>query len=287
MSIQADHGQVRVRGAERGQIALIPTSLEECIEESNPVRVVDAFIDELDLGALGFTGVVPAAMGRPPYHPATMLKLSLYGYLDRVQSSRQLEREAKRNVEVMWLTRRLAPDFKTIVNPYVPKPRTSNARAEGRFDKEDFDYLAENDAYRCPAGKNADVSLHEHPRRAERAHLLHERMWRLPAQVTLHHGQGAACAAVGARARRRCDARATGRDARRDDRAAAHCRTSLRHLEGMHGPHPLPNQGAPKGEHRDESVCLRLQCKANDLDPGGYAADRYNPDMRAWPRVPA
>lgn len=105
-----------IEGEERGQIALIPTSLEDCIEESNPVRVVDAFIDELDLGALGFTGVTPAMTGRPSYHPSTLLKLYLYGYLNRVQSSRRLEREAKRNVEVMWLTRRLAPDFKTIAD---------------------------------------------------------------------------------------------------------------------------------------------------------------------------
>lgn len=105
-----------IEGEERGQLALIPTSLEECIEENNPVRVVDAFIDELDLGALGFSGVVPAATGRPSYHPSTLLKLYLYGYPNRVQSSRRLEREAKRNIEVMWLTGRLAPDFKTIAD---------------------------------------------------------------------------------------------------------------------------------------------------------------------------
>ena len=79
-------------------------------------RVVDVFVDELDLQALGFAGVVPAATGRPAYHPATMLKLYVYGYLNRVQSSRRLEREAQRNVELMWLTQRLAPDFKTIAN---------------------------------------------------------------------------------------------------------------------------------------------------------------------------
>lgn len=105
-----------IEGEDRGQLALIPTNLEECIEENNPVRVVDAFIDELDLGALGFTGVVPAATGRPSYHPTTLLKLYLYGYLNRIQSSRRLEREAKRNIEVMWLTQRLAPDFKTIAD---------------------------------------------------------------------------------------------------------------------------------------------------------------------------
>lgn len=105
-----------IEGEERGQLSLLPTSLDDYVAEDNPVRVVDAFINELDLGALGFAGVSPAATGRPAYHPATLLKVYLYGYLNRVQSSRRLEREAKRNVEVMWLTGRLAPDFKTIAD---------------------------------------------------------------------------------------------------------------------------------------------------------------------------
>src|SRR5436853_1937845 len=82
----------------------------------NPVRVIEAFIDELDLAALGFAGMMPAATGRPAYHPSTLLKIYLYGYLNRVQSSRRLEREAQRNIELMWLTGRLAPDFKTIAD---------------------------------------------------------------------------------------------------------------------------------------------------------------------------
>lgn len=105
-----------IEGEARGQYSLLPSALDDFVEQENPVRVVDAFIDELDLGALGFTGVVPAATGRPSYHPSTLLKLYFYGYLNRVQSSRRLEKEAKRNVEVMWLTGRLAPDFKTIAD---------------------------------------------------------------------------------------------------------------------------------------------------------------------------
>ena len=105
-----------IEGEARGQQSLLPASLEDYVGEDNPVRVVDVFIDELDLAALGFAGVVPAATGRPGYHPSTLLKLYLYGYLNRVQSSRRLEREAQRNIEVMWLTRRLAPDFKTIAD---------------------------------------------------------------------------------------------------------------------------------------------------------------------------
>jgi transposase len=105
-----------VVGADRAQSTLLPECLEDFIDESNPVRVIDAFVDALDLAELGFDGVEPAATGRPSYHPSTLLKLYIYGYLNRVQSSRRLEREAGRNVEVMWLLGRLVPDHKTIAD---------------------------------------------------------------------------------------------------------------------------------------------------------------------------
>src|ERR1700740_572601 len=105
-----------VEGTDRGQSTLFPEGLEDWIDEDNSVRVVDAFVDALDLGELGFDGVVPEATGRPSYHPSVLLKLYIYGYLNRVQSSRRLEREAARNVEVMWLTGRLVPDHKTIAD---------------------------------------------------------------------------------------------------------------------------------------------------------------------------
>ena len=105
-----------VRGADRHQVMLLPDRLDDYVTEDNPVRVVDAFVDELDLAALGFASVVPAATGRPGYHPATLLKLYLYGYLNQVASSRRPEREAGRNVELMWLIGRLSPDFKTIAD---------------------------------------------------------------------------------------------------------------------------------------------------------------------------
>jgi transposase len=105
-----------VEGQDRRQLILLPDCLGDYVGEDNPVRVVDAFIDELDLAVLGFAGVVPEATGRPSYHPVTLLKIYLYGYLNRVQSSRRLEREAQRNIELMWLTGRLAPDFKTIAD---------------------------------------------------------------------------------------------------------------------------------------------------------------------------
>ena len=105
-----------VEGEDRSQSTLFPERLEDYVGEDNPVRVVDVFVDELDLGSLGFRRVEPLATGRPSYHPSILLKLYIYGYLNRVQSSRRLEREAKRNVEVMWLTGRLAPDYKTVAN---------------------------------------------------------------------------------------------------------------------------------------------------------------------------
>ena len=105
-----------IQGEDRNQATFLPELLDDYVSETNPVRVVDVFVDELDLNQLGFEGVDPAATGRPAYHPAILLKIYIYGYLNRIQSSRRLEREAQRNVELMWLTGRLMPDFKTIAN---------------------------------------------------------------------------------------------------------------------------------------------------------------------------
>lgn len=105
-----------IEGVDRGQGTLFPEHLEDWVGEDNPVRVIDVFVDELDLRGLDFDRAEPEATGRPGYHPAMLLKLYVYGYLNRVQSSRRLEREAGRNVEVMWLTGRLAPDHKTIAD---------------------------------------------------------------------------------------------------------------------------------------------------------------------------
>ena len=105
-----------VEGEDRRQGVLLPEFLDDYVAEDNPVRVLDVFVDELDLHALGFAGVVPETTGRPAYHPATMLKIYVYGYINQIQSSRRLERETARNVEMMWLTGRLTPDFKTIAD---------------------------------------------------------------------------------------------------------------------------------------------------------------------------
>lgn len=105
-----------IEAADRTQVNLLPDCLDDYIGEDNPVRAIDAFVGELDLKALGFDGADPAATGRPSYHPAVLLRIYIYGYLNRIPSSRRLEREAQRNIEVMWLTGRLSPDFKTIAD---------------------------------------------------------------------------------------------------------------------------------------------------------------------------
>jgi transposase len=111
-----------VTGADRAQSTLLPECLDDFIGDSNAVRVIDAFVDALNLAELGFEGIEPAATGRPAYHPSVLLKLYIYGYLNRVQSSRRLEREAGRNVEVMWLLGRLIPDHKTIADFRKDRP---------------------------------------------------------------------------------------------------------------------------------------------------------------------
>ena len=105
-----------IEGSNRDQLILFPQSLDEYISEDNPVRFIDAFVESLDLKALGFRHSVLQETGRPPYRPGVLLKLYVYGYLNRIRSSRLLEKEAHRNVEVIWLTGRLAPDHKTIAN---------------------------------------------------------------------------------------------------------------------------------------------------------------------------
>ena len=105
-----------IEGEDRSQSTLFPEHLDDYIAEDNPVRVIDVFVDELDLQTLGFDGMQPEVTGRPAYHPASLLKIYIYGYLNRIQSSRRLERETQRNVELIWLTGRLTPDFKTIAD---------------------------------------------------------------------------------------------------------------------------------------------------------------------------
>jgi hypothetical protein len=128
-----------IEGADRRQVALLPESLDDYVGADNPVRVVDAFVDALDLAKLGFDGVAPEATGRPGYHPATLLKIYLYGYLNQVQSSRRLERECGRNLELIWLTGRLAPDFgATTARPsarFAPASSHSAGPASARWQR--------------------------------------------------------------------------------------------------------------------------------------------------------
>jgi transposase len=118
-----------VEGYDRSQSLLLPESLDDYVGEDSPVRVIDAFIYALDLVELGFDGMVPAVTGRPAYHPSTMLKIYLYGYLNRIQSSRRLEREAGRNIELMWLTGFQLP---TILTPKVA-PNSISMRRDKPF----------------------------------------------------------------------------------------------------------------------------------------------------------
>jgi transposase len=117
-----------IEGESRTQSTLFPERLEDYVSEDNPVKVVEAFIDALDLERLGFHGMNPKATGWPAYHPSTMLKIFLYGYLNRIQSSRRLERAPQRIIELMWLTGRLSPDFKTIANF-----RKDNGKVSARY----------------------------------------------------------------------------------------------------------------------------------------------------------
>lgn len=105
-----------IQGQSRTQTTLFPEVLDDFVTEENPVRVIDLFVNEINLDSLGFHRVQPKQTGRPGYHPATLLKLYIYGYLNRIQSSRRLEKETHRNIELMWLLERLQPDFKTIAD---------------------------------------------------------------------------------------------------------------------------------------------------------------------------
>jgi transposase len=120
-----------VEGEDRRQGVLLQEYLDDYVSEDNAVRVIDVFVDELDLGVLAFAGVVPEATGRPAYHPGLLLKIYVYGYINQIASSRRLEREAQRNVELMWLPGRLAPDFKTIADFRKDNDRRSGRAAAG------------------------------------------------------------------------------------------------------------------------------------------------------------
>src|SRR3982750_3339795 len=111
-----ESGMAHIRGHDRSQMLLLPEVVDDYVNADNPVRFIEAFVDGLDLAALGFAGTVPKTTGRPGYAPADLLKLYIYGYLNRVRSSRRLEAETHRNIEVIWLLRHLKPDFKTIAD---------------------------------------------------------------------------------------------------------------------------------------------------------------------------
>lgn len=165
-----------IEGDDRDQSTLFPEYLADYINEDNPVRVIDIFVDEMDLVKLGFEGALPAVTGRPAYHPATLLKLYLYGYLHRIQSSRRLEREAQRNLELIWLLRRLAPDFKTIAD--FRKDNGAAVRSVGRefiLLRRRLDLFSEAivaiDGSKLKAVNNRDKNFTEHKLKARIAQI--------------------------------------------------------------------------------------------------------------------
>lgn len=105
-----------IKGQNRGQITLFPDAIDDYIQDNSSVRIIDEYIEQLDIEKLGFKRAVPSTTGRPPYNPKDLLKLYIYGYLNRIRSSRRLEQETMRNIEVMWLLKKLTPDFKTIAD---------------------------------------------------------------------------------------------------------------------------------------------------------------------------
>ena len=117
---------------DRSQSTLLSRAADDYLGEDNPVRAIDVFVDELDLVKLGFSGVEPEATGRPAYHPATLLKIYVYGYLNRVQSSRRLERECRRNIELVWLIACASIPDAAPIGPALPAHRLGRSRFEGR-----------------------------------------------------------------------------------------------------------------------------------------------------------
>lgn len=142
------------------QIVFIESTLDERIDEINPVRIIDAFVTSCNLEELGFTHAKHDPEGRPPYHPSTLLKLFIYGYLNRIRSSRMLERESKRNVELMWLLEKLTPDHNTIISQchemgvetMVAVPALSTQAPDPAYNVDQFIYHKETDSYQCPQG---------------------------------------------------------------------------------------------------------------------------------------
>ena len=161
-----------VEGVDRGQATLFPEFLDDWIDKDNPVRVIDAFVDAFELAELGFEGTEPAESGRPSYHPSALLKLYIYGYLNRVQSSRRLEREAGRNVEMMWLLGRLVPDHKTIADFRKDNGRAIRRRQQVQSREQPRSELHARDEARRESRGHAPAA------RDSRASLRYIKAWR-------------------------------------------------------------------------------------------------------------
>jgi transposase len=228
-----------IEGETRSQSVLFPERLEDWIADDNPVRAVDAFVDELDLAALGFVGAEPADTGRPAYHPAVLLKIYIYGYLNRIPSSRRLEREAQRNVELMWLTRRLAPDFKTIAD-FRRDNGTGIRNVCRRFVLLCRDLKLFSQAIVAVDSSKFKAVNSRDGRWFDGADLLEQRLSTLPHPRPVHDLTVPSNPALGARRDSRGHAAALGSAAAGDDAAQAYHRACVWHAEALDGFNPLP-----------------------------------------------
>lgn len=277
-----------IEGDPRLQSVLFPEQLDDWIAEDNPVRVVDAFVDELDLKALGFESAAPAATGRPAYHPGTLLKIYLYGYLNRVQSTRRLERESQRNVELIWLTGRLSPDFKTLADfrrdngPGIRKACAQFVRLCREMALFSQALIA-IDGSKFKAVNNRDRNFTPHKLEAQRKQLESSAARYLeevsdPKRV---HAVGLPTdQPLGARGCDRGCAGSLGANAAREPVATADRRARVRHAEIVDGVEPLPDAATTRLANGDEPARSGLQPEACDADPGREAVDRGDPGLR-------
>jgi len=248
-----------VEGAARGQSTLLPECLDDWVGEDNPVHVIDAFVDALDLAELGFDGIEPAATGRPSYHPSVLLKLYIYGYLNRVQSNRRLEREAGRNLEVIWLLGRLAPDHKTIADF-----RKDNSAALRKVCARFVDLCREMgllatasvaiDGSKFKAVNNRDRNFTRAKVERRRAQLQ-ESVDRYLSQLDTADRQEPTEALMDRAARLK---EKLGKLKEQMDKLAAYER------KGAHGSDPFPDQDAAEGRRGDGALRPRLQSHTRD-----------------------
>src|SRR4030081_2522521 len=275
-----------IDGEDRMQRALLPHSLEDYVGEENPVRVIEVFIDELDLAALGFSGMTPAATGRPAYHPSTLLKIYLYGYLNRVQSSRRLERETQRNIELMWLTGRLMPDFKTIADfrkdngPAIRATCRQLVMLCRRLDLFSQNVIAiDGSRFKAVNTRDKNYTHGGIERRMEQVESSIARY--LSALDTADRQEGEVAEAKSARLKDKL-ARLKQKMQHLREMEIANRRAPVRHHQGLDGLDPLLDPHLEAGQYRNEPPRPGLQHQAGDRDHWCRTAAAGDPGLSAW-----